>query len=87
MLRRMLELGYIDRVRFHVADGAPVSASLHSPSIDLEAPYVAEMVRKHMVEEYSDSAYSAGYKVTTTVRDTLQDVANRALKLALLQYR
>ena len=86
VLRRMLELGYIDSVRFHVADGAPVSASLHSPSIDLEAPYVAEMVRKHMVDEYGDSAYSAGYVVTTTVRDTLQDAANRALKLALLQY-
>ena len=86
VLRRMLELGYIDSVRFHVADGAPVSASLHSPSIDLDAPYVAEMVRKHMVEEYGDSAYSAGYKVTTTVRYTLQDAANRALKLALLQY-
>ena len=86
VLRRMLELGYIDNVRFHVAHGAPVSASLHSPSIDLEAPYVAEMVRKHMVEEYDDSAYSAGYVVTTTVRDTLQDAANRALKLALLQY-
>ena len=86
VLRRMLELGHIDSIRFQVADRAPVSASLHSPSIVLEAPYVAEMVRKHMVEEYDDSAYSTGYKVTTTVRDTLQDTANRALKQALLQY-
>ncbi|MCY4361582.1 MAG: penicillin-binding protein 1A [Gammaproteobacteria bacterium] len=86
VLRRMLELGHIDQARFQVADNAPVTASLHSPSIDLEAPYVAEMVRKHLVEEYGDSAYSAGYVVTTTIRDTLQVAANRALNRALLQY-
>ena len=82
VLRRMLELDYIDQVHFQAADSAPASASLHSPGIDLEAPYVAEMVRKHMVEEYGDGAYSAGYKVTTTVRDTLQLAANRALGMA-----
>ena len=86
VLRRMLELGYIDQARFQAADNAPVTASLHSPSIDVEAPYVAEMVRKHLVEEYGESAYSAGYVVTTTIRDTLQVAANRALNLALLQY-
>ena len=86
VLRRMLELGHIDQARFQVAVNAPVTASLHSPSIDLEAPYVAEMVRKHLVEEYGDSAYSAGYVVTTTIRDSLQVAANRALNRALLQY-
>ena len=86
VLRRMLELGYIDRVSFHAADNAPVSASLHSPGIDLEAPYVAEMVRNHMVKQYSDNAYSAGYKVMTTIRDTLQIAANNALNQALMKY-
>ena len=82
----MLELGYIDRARFNEADSAPVTASLHSPSIDLEAPYVAEMVRKHMLDEYGEEAYSAGYVVTTTIRDDLQLAANRSLNQALLQY-
>ena len=86
VLRRMLELGYIDRARFHEVDNAPVTASLHSPSIELEAPYVAEMVRKHMVDEYGEEAYGAGYIVTTTVRDALQLAANRALDMALVQY-
>lgn len=86
VLRRMLELGYIDQARFLEADNAPVTASLHSPSVELEAPYVAEMVRKHLVEEYGDNAYSDGYVVTTTIRDTLQVAANRALNLALLEY-
>ena len=86
VLRRMLELDYIDQDRFLEADSAPVTASLHSPSIDLEAPYVAEMVRKHLVEEYGDDTYSDGYVVTTTIRDALQVAANRALNLALLEY-
>ena len=86
VLRRMLELDYIDSASFHEANRAPVSASLHSPGIDLEAPYVAEMVRKDMVEKYGEEAYSAGYVVTTTIRAELQAAANRGLKLALSQY-
>ena len=86
VLRRMLELDYIDRSRFLAANNAPVSASLHSPIIDLEAPYVAEMVRKNMIENYGEEAYSAGYVVTTTLRAELQAAANRGLKLALTQY-
>lgn len=86
VLRRMLELDYIDRSHFLVANSAPVSASLHSPIIDLEAPYVAEMVRKDIVENYGEEAYSAGYVVTTTLRAELQAAANRGLNLALTQY-
>ena len=86
VLRRMLELGYIDRTVFQATNRAPVSASLHSPSIELEAPYVSEMVRKRLLEEYGEDAYSTGYVVTTTVRDELQAAANRGLNLALSQY-
>ena len=86
VLRRMLELDYIDRARFDEASNAPVTASLHSPGIDLEAPYVAEMVRRHMIEEYGEESYSAGYVVTTTIRDKPQVAANRALNRALLEY-
>ena len=86
VLRRMLELGYIDRARFQESDTAPVTASLHSPSVELEAPYVAEMVRKRLLEEYGEDVYSEGYVVTTTIRDKLQIAANRALNSALLQY-
>ena len=86
VLRRMLELGYIDRARYEETNRAPVTASLHSPSIDLEAPYLAEMVRQYMLEEYGEESYSAGYTVTTTVRDTLQLAANDSLRQTLLQY-
>ena len=86
VLRRMLELDYIDRNGFLAANGAPVTASLHSPIIALEAPYVAEMVRKELVEKHGEEAYSDGYVVTTTIRAGLQAAARRGLHLALSQY-
>jgi len=50
VLGRMLETGFITRTEFNSAIDAPVTASLHRPAVQLEAPYVAEMVRRQMVE-------------------------------------
>ena len=86
VLRRMLEQGFIERADFEQAVNAPVSASLHSPSVDLEASYAAEIVRRRMLDEYGEEAYSAGYKVTTTIRRKDQVAANQALAEGLLEY-
>ncbi len=86
VLRRMLELGFIRRDAYEEAVAAPVTAALHSPGIGLEAPYAAEMVRRRMVEEYGEAAYSAGYAVTTTIRAPLQAAANKAVRRTLTQY-
>ncbi len=86
VLRRMLELDFIDRADFETADSTPVSASLYSPIVELEASYLAEMVRKRLTEEFGEMVYSEGYKVVTTIRDKLQVAANNALRIALLQY-
>ena len=86
VLTRMLALGYITQAEFEQANKAPITASLHSPSVQIEAPYVAEMVRKEMVKRYGDDAYSAGYNVYTTIRDRDQVAANHALRAALLEY-
>ncbi len=86
VLSRMLELEFISREQYDAAMKAPVSASLHSPDVEVEAPYVAEMVRSRMLELYGEEAYNAGYKVFTTVRDKNQLAANQALRQALLEY-
>jgi len=86
VLKRMLALGYITQAEYEKAAKAPVTASLHSPDIELEAPYIAEMVRKEMVDRYGEDAYSDGYSVYTTIRDRNQIAANHALRAALLQY-
>lgn len=86
VLRRMLELKFITKKEYDTASIAPLSASLHSPDIEVEAPYVAEMVRKQLVDKYGEEAYSAGYRVITTIHDRYQAAANHALRLALLEY-
>lgn len=86
VLRRMLDQGYISKSEYEQAVEAPITASLHSPNIQVEAPYIAEMVRKFLTEQYGEEAYSNGYKVFTTIRDKNQTAANHALHLALLEY-
>jgi penicillin-binding protein 1A len=86
VLRRMLDQGYISETEYNEAIETHITASLHSPDIQVEAPYIAEMVRKFLTKEYGDEAYSNGYKVFTTIRDKNQTAANHALRLALLEY-
>ena len=86
VLRRMLEIGYIDREEHDAARDAPVTAKVHGLAVEVEAPYVAEMVRAHMEETYGDDVYTAGYKVRTTIDGRLQRAANAALRQTLLEY-
>lgn len=86
VLGRMLERGFIDQAEFDLASQAPITASLHKPAVQLDAPYVAEMVRMQLVEQYGDVATTAGYKVITTIRDKNQAAANHALRSAVLEY-
>jgi penicillin-binding protein 1A len=52
----------------------------------LEAPYLAEMVRAEMVRRFGNAATTAGLKVTTTVDSRLQAAANRAIRDTLMTY-
>ena len=86
VLKRMLEEGFITEKEFQSASSASVGASLHSAAIELEAPYVAEMVRQKLIAEFGDAAYTSGLKVITTIKDRNQRAANAALQKALLEY-
>jgi penicillin-binding protein 1A len=86
VLGHMHQLGYIDRAELEQALAAPLTASRHSIRYALEAPYVAEMVRQHMVQTYDEKAYAGGFHVYTTIRADHQRAANRALRDALLEY-
>jgi penicillin-binding protein 1A len=86
VLQRMLSLSYITEDEYKVATSAPTSSSLHNATIELEAPYVAEMVRSDLTKEQGDAAYSSGLRVTTTIRDKNQNAANQALRNTLLAY-
>jgi len=86
VLRRMLELSFIDEAEYAEALAYPVESRLHGPAIELDAPYIAEMVRAEMVGRFGDAATTAGYRVVTTVDSRLQAEADRALRTALLEY-
>ncbi|GMQ88786.1 MAG: penicillin-binding protein 1A [Gammaproteobacteria bacterium] len=86
VLGRMYSLGTIDPDQYRAALDEPDNASLHSAIIGVKAPYVAEMVRSYVVEEFGDEAYIAGYRVFTTLNTARQRAANSALTSALLDY-
>ncbi len=86
VLRRMFTLHFIDQKSFQDALAAPITAELHTLTAEVEAPYVAEMVRSDLVARFGDDAYTAGYKVYTTIDSRLQQDANTAIHQALLEY-
>jgi penicillin-binding protein 1A len=86
VLGRMLELGYITQAEYDEAKNSPMESRLHGPSIEVDAPYVAEMVRNEMQAKYGDAVYTAGYKVFTTIDSRLQAAATVALRAGLLEY-
>ena len=86
VLRRMLELGKIDQAQHDAALDEPLSSRLHGPIIELDAPYVAEMVRAEMVRQHGTDALTAGYRVYTTLDSRLQQAANSATWRTILEY-
>jgi penicillin-binding protein 1A len=86
VLERMNSLGYLEDSNHKAALATPETAKRHAPAIELEAPYVAEMVRAELVKRYGDKAYSGGFKVVTTLDATLQTAADAALRTSLIEY-
>ena len=54
------------------ANRSRCEARAHAPLFDVEAPYVAEMVRLELRQRFGAAAESAGYKVYTTIDSRLQ---------------
>jgi penicillin-binding protein 1A len=86
VLGRMLDLNYISQAEFNQAKASPMESRLHGASIEVDAPYVAEMVRNDMQAKYGDDVYTAGYKVFTTIDSRLQAAATVALRTGLMEY-
>ncbi|MEO8019803.1 MAG: PBP1A family penicillin-binding protein [Pseudomonadota bacterium] len=86
VLRRMRELGYVDAAAAEAASKEVIKAKAHRALADVEAPYVAEMVRLEIIRRFGDAAQSAGYKVYTTIDGRLQKAANHALRVGLVDY-
>lgn len=86
VLEQMLSYDFITQAQYNAAINAPLPSRYHGKVVELEAPYIAEMVRQELFDRYGEAVYTLGYEVTTTVNSEYQNVANYALRRALLEY-
>ncbi len=87
VLGRMLKLGFVSQEQYDSAFSSPVTAKKYATRPDLYAPYIAGMVRDHMVENYGEEeTYTSGYNVYTSINADFQRAANEALFKGLITY-
>ena len=86
VLGRMLDLGYIDRAEHDRVTQEPDTAFAHEPPIEIEASWLAEMVRQQAIERLGNEALNEGYVIRTTIDSRSQEAANKALRDALSDY-
>lgn len=86
VLRRLLEQKYITQTQYDEAIKQPITAKYHGSPIEIEAPYVAEMIRQSLYEHFGEQAYTKGYMVYTTIKSPLQLAAHQILVDHLLAY-
>ena len=86
VLGRMRALDYISEDEYDEAMALPMESKLYGTAVELNAPYVAEMVRRDMLSRYGEETYTAGYQVVTALDSRLQRAANYALRNGLLSF-
>lgn len=86
ILGRMHELGFLDATTYQSTVNEPITARLHTTLPEVEADYLAEMVRQEMLDRFGLEAYTKGYKAYTTLRKDHQKAANRAVQQGLMAY-
>lgn len=86
VLDRMYNEGMIDQQQLADASTAPVTARRHGRDIDVPAPFIAEMVRQRLYEDYGEETYSQGFEVVTSIDGDKQLAAKQALVNGLEEY-
>ena len=86
VLGRMLELEFIYQEQYDLAVTAPLTATYHGLVSEVSAPYLAESIRRSMIQEYGLDAYKEGFEVYTTLDSRKQNTANKAIKDGLELY-
>lgn len=86
ILQRMAQLKYVSQAEADAAKAVPMHAKPHERTVEVNAPYVAEMVRQEMVARYGAEALTKGYHVTTTIDPELQAAADKSIRAGLRIY-
>ena len=85
-LRNMLNENMITEAEYEAANSASVTARRHNRNIEVPAPYVAEMVRQQLYEQFREETYSRGFEVITSIDSLKQIAANKAIVDGLESY-
>ncbi|ULU26839.1 penicillin-binding protein 1A [Dyella terrae] len=85
-LGQMLENHYISKAEYDQAIAEPNNASPHEPPIEVDAPYLAEMVRLQVLDRLGNDALTEGYIVKTTIDSKRQQAAVDAVRAGLVDY-
>jgi len=86
VLGQMLENRYISKAEYDQAIAEANNASPHEPPIEVDAPYLAEMVRLQVLDRLGNDALTEGYVVKTTVDSKRQQEAVDAVRSGLVEY-
>lgn len=86
VLRRMRDLGMIEAAEYDATVAQQVVPRPFRAHVEVDAYYVAEMVRTQLYQQYGEELYARGYTVITTIDSQRQQAANRALRKALQDY-
>lgn len=86
VLQRMQENNFITEAEMKAAMAEPDKSYAHEPPIEVEAPYLAEMVRVEALDRLGADALTDGYNIRTTLDSRMQDAANQAVRNALIDY-
>ena len=86
VLHDMYRFGFIKESTYKQALKQPLRFKASKQSRDLEAEYVAEIVRRSLYEKYQDDIYTSGLKVYTTIRKANQEAANTAIREGVIDY-
>ena len=86
VLSEMLRHDYITKAVYEQAIAEPNHAYPHEQPIEVDAPYLAEMVRRQVLDRFGNDALTEGYVVRTTVQSGRQQAAVEALRDGLVAY-
>ncbi len=86
VLRRMRDLGRISELDYAAAKAETVTVHPYRAQVDVDAHYVAEMVRAELYAQYGEDTYTRGFTVITSIDSVRQEAANQALRAALTAY-
>ena len=82
----MFNASFITNAQYQKALHEPIKAFYHGANIEVNAPFVAEMIRQSLFQYFGKSAYTKGYRVYTTIKAPLQLAANQAVLNRLIDY-